>query len=137
LLDWELDIRACASGNLAQCRSMVGSKDESFSRQTRFAIAQDLGWYSNTSGYLSDVVREQGPEKFARFWHSNLAPEAAFEESFGLSMPQSTQLWLLHHFSVQPTFGPRISLSVAVMGLVLATLLVAGTALTATRRQVA
>jgi hypothetical protein len=56
---------------------------------------------------LSDMVRAMGPERFERFWTSELSPEQAFQVAAGTSMAAWTREWIETTYHPQPT-GPTV-----------------------------
>jgi hypothetical protein len=131
--------RACAHGDLTQCRGLFF---RSFSRPEppptdRYAIARGGWWWDHdvAGGFLSDVVRAVGSERFAAFWHSALPVDSAFAQSFGMSIEEWSHRWLLGMIE-RPRFGPTVSWSSVLVGLAIAAALVTAAGLYATRRQV-
>ena len=60
-----------------------------------------LSAYSGS--WLGDLAREQGPERFAAFWHSTLPVDSAFHQAFGVPLGEWTYQWTRRN----PEFDPR------------------------------
>ncbi|MGH7636240.1 MAG: hypothetical protein ACREOK_01210 [Gemmatimonadaceae bacterium] len=83
---------------------------------------------------LSDMVRTIGPERFERFWTSDLPPEQAFRAATGESLAEWTREWIEDTYHPQAG-GPVLSAGATGFG---ALLLIAGVGLSivaARRRQ--
>jgi hypothetical protein len=59
--------------------------------------------------WLSDLIRDQGPEKFASFWKSDQALDAAFQSAFGETLGAWTQRWSVRQWenSYQQMYNPQ------------------------------
>jgi len=149
LLEWMLDARyrgdieetACAAGRTMACRRLLARSEPLLAH--RSTGLRPLGildrrvlasWYrSEVDFFLSDLVRDHGPERFARFWSSVEPADAAFRTAYGESLEQRTSAWLRAGREVRA--GPSIRASSVLVSLV-ATLVVVGLAAAwTTRRQ--
>ncbi len=93
----------CLEGNHAECaRTVLDSvslvdglpRDLTFfwglGRTSRRAI---LSIHPLGNWFLSDVIREEGRERFARFWKSDQPFESAFRDAFGQELGAWTRAW--------------------------------------------
>jgi hypothetical protein len=104
---------ACQAGDAASCASAIslsGPRDSA----PNFAAYQVERYedYPRIFNYrdaamLAHLEKEFGPEKFAAFWHSSLAPDAAFSAAFGTPFPAWTRTWAQKWFGVEKR-GPGI-----------------------------
>jgi len=85
--------------------------------------------------YLASMVHALGPERFGRFWRSDLPVEQAFAEAFGTNLAEWTSDWLRGRMRVPPAdTAPRAGEVVfALLGITLA---VGAAAAIGRRRQV-
>ena len=134
-LTYEVGARACAHRRLDVCREGL-LKMRPLPGYMNMAIARDLHMLDASHLLLSDLVRQQGYVRFARFWTSQQAPAAAFQEAFGLPIEEWSSRWLLSRVRRPLRFGPEIDSSAVfwAVGLVLAFVLL--TLPIAARRQV-
>jgi len=51
---------------------------------------------------LADMVRDLGPERFARFWRADTTPDAAFATAAGTSLEPWMQGWLSRTYGAAP-----------------------------------
>ena len=97
----------CLAGNASECSRTV--LDSTLSRAD--ALPEDLtGFHSWPFGrrarpdalvsvhpvgdwFLSDIIRQEGRERFARFWRSEQPLEASFREAFGRELGEWTRDW--------------------------------------------
>jgi hypothetical protein len=136
-----LHASGCAAGKLPRCDAYVAALPWFLSTRSQRGVAAFMAerffWSRGDafSWYLADLVREKGPDRFARFWRSGLPRDSAFAAAFGVPMNEWTHRWLAgQRRSV--FLGPTIRLTSTVLGFLLAVLLVAGGAYYTTRRQV-
>ena len=85
--------------------------------------------------YLSDLLSDQGEERFARFWRSELPLDRAFSEATDMSLEEWTQRWAQAQIGI-PEPGPGLPLGTALLGIVLAGVIVGGGAVLVNRRQI-
>lgn len=124
-----LDSRACASGRAARCRAALFPDTElertNRANLNRYAPDGILdGWFAMTlwastfgpptSHFLSDVVREVGPERFEEFWTSDLPVDEAFASIVGRDIGEWTSDWLAAEIG-RYHFGPGVRLGELVM----------------------
>ena len=92
------------------------------------------GFYGGR-GYLADLVREVGRERFTQFWRSALPPDSAFAAATGMPIERWTAHWereRLHGMM----FRNRVPLASVLLSLLLAGAVIAGGAAAVTRRRV-
>jgi hypothetical protein len=129
----------CLAGREAACRAYFASGAQAPARG-RTTIATDFERRGpplpGGTEVLSDMVREFGRPRFARFWTSPLAPDSAF----AVAMDSAPGTWLAER---QARITPRLPLGPAappgatVLGLLLGAGALGVAALMAARRQVA
>jgi hypothetical protein len=98
-------------------------------------------WWRNRSftgvaWFLSDLVRAQGRERFARFWRSELPVDSAFAAAFGEAIGDWTAQWQRTMLPRLP-LGPTVGSASAGLALLLAGLAIALALVWVRRRQVA
>ena len=92
-----LEQTGCAAGRLAKCLRALDTPEGWFARQRRWPRLEAAGgfvrpgplapWWASEPGYfLADLVRDQGRERFARFWQSPLPVDSAFAATFGMPL---------------------------------------------------
>ena len=149
-----IELSGCAAGNYESCRDAVYGKRiyrtekemmerQAFARsvippgvapqQRYWSIRHPLGWSSGM--YLSDLLSDQGEERFARFWRSELPLDRAFSEATDMSLEEWTQRWAQAQIGI-PEPGPGLPLGTALLGIVLAGVIVGGGAVLVNRRQI-
>jgi len=149
-----IELSGCAAGNYESCRDAVYGKRvyrtdkemmerQAFARnvippgvapqQRYYSIRHPLGWSGGM--YLSDLLGDQGEERFARFWRSELPLDSAFSEAIDMSLEEWTQLWAQAQIGI-PEPGPGLPLGTALLGIVLACVMVGGGAVLVNRRQI-
>ncbi|HZH42147.1 MAG TPA: hypothetical protein VFD85_14125 [Gemmatimonadales bacterium] len=91
----------CAVGRMEACRRYLFTP---LRDQMRYSLpgVVELDRYSPdfTSRVMASLVREQGPERFARFWRSGLQPEQAFDAAFTVPFAAWAPAW------ARATLGP-------------------------------
>ena len=134
-----LPARACAHGELSLCREALATSfaDLRPPLGRQYAVAHSW-WFAEERafGFLSDLVRLEGRDRFVRFWRSTLPVDRAFTDAYGVSMEEWTHRWLLGSIAA-PRFGPVIQLGSVLVGLGLVATLALASTLFALRRQVA
>jgi hypothetical protein len=147
-------LEACASGQADRCREAVMAPATAAWIYDRpdFAVASQMsppgvvnvgrlgraaahGLGPNGAQYLSDLVRDIGPDRFARFWTSNAPIDQAFEEATGTTIEAWTMRWARRYLGVTPR-GPTPTPTTVVISLVVAAAVLAVGAVYTTRRQV-
>jgi hypothetical protein len=119
------DTHACASGREERCRANMladPEKEATPARIWRFARSQitlpgyvrgsrDMYVYGiQTAHFLSDVVRDIGPERFELFWTSDLPVDQAFASVVGRGIGEWTSDWLAERVG-RKEFGPGVGLN--------------------------
>ena len=114
------DAMACAGGRQERCRAIMLADDvgsqlsaSRYSREPRMPgyVAVNQRAYvfrSATAHFLSDVVREVGPDRFREFWTSDLPVDQAFASVVGRDIGEWTSDWLAERIGRQD-FGPGVS----------------------------
>jgi hypothetical protein len=112
------DAARCLTGETRACHVTLGvgaeresgpvRLDSSFAESVLRAVtASPDGWQQQRAGehqgrYLADVVRDLGPERFARFWHADGSVEAAFAAAAGVDLAAWTETWLARTYGAVP-----------------------------------
>jgi hypothetical protein len=140
----------CAAGNDSVCTAALENSTVRFARLRNGLLAVDHNPYMNANPWFTrnwdfgmrspalvgDMVSDLGAEKFARFWQSDLEPEAAFQAATGTPLPQWTRTWLHRTYHEEKTgaglSGVSLAWGAAILALALAVIL-----RTAERRQMA
>jgi hypothetical protein len=120
--------RACAGGKDPACLDALLSRSAVTGRQSPMTLSAgvlssgyynpfvhgDNGWLTRSWALgsrewtlLSDMVRSMGPERFERFWSSELPPEQAFQAAAGTSLAGWTRAWIETTYHPQAT-GPTL-----------------------------
>lgn len=113
----------CATGHTASCRAGVlaserivaGSRALPADLTYRESMLQPAGGFTlltpRRPGYwwLSDLIRDQGRERFASFWKSDKALDAAFQSAFGEELGAWTHRWTVRQWenSYQQMYSPQ------------------------------
>ncbi len=149
---------SCLAGNGPACRTLVldprnsdyGGQYWSGLRAFRDAVRLDESSVWSRPNYLtyvgllgpqmpsllSDMAIALGPDKFTRFWKSDLPPADAFRAASGQEIEVWTQGWMRARYG-EFERGPGVSLGSAALGVLLALLALGGASVTWRRRQVA
>lgn len=96
----------CLEGNTAECsRTVLDSfpLQESLPGDLTFSHSWEFGLRTRPNAllsvhpigdwFLSDIIRQEGRERFARFWQSDQPFEIAFREAFGRDLGEWTRDW--------------------------------------------
>ena len=128
--------RGCAAGHTEQCAGLLASGD-TLARGELLMMqrARDPHWGGLTGRYLSDLATALGPERFQRFWQSDLTPDAALRAVASTSLDVWTHQWAVGLVGSQRV-GPALSLTELAGKLTLAGLALALAAWGWGRRQV-
>ena len=92
---WQsLGLVGCAAGKTAACRRYFFSPLRDQFRYSIPGVSERNFFYPDyTSRVMASLVREQGTERFARFWRSPLPPEQAFDAAFTVPFDQWAMSW--------------------------------------------
>ena len=101
LRSWDYDnvgLYSCASGNDAGCRALLNRQQirrEWFGWDYPgvYLIQSNMFRAGPETHLLYDLMEQFGPEKFQRFWKSDLALEAAFERVYGMQLTAWMSGW--------------------------------------------
>ena len=112
---WDLSIpaRACAAGEVKGCEDAMtpahGTRRQLPSgAMVRRSMPWDTHWGARATDYLSDLVTAIGPERFARFWRSDLPPDAALRSAAAMPLSGWTQQWI-GELAGPARFGPGLA----------------------------
>jgi hypothetical protein len=97
--------------------------------------SHDQHWGAMSGGYLSDLATALGPERFQRFWQSELAPDAALRAVIGRPLDVWTHQWAVGLVGAQRV-GPGLSITEILAALTASGLALLLTAWSWGRRQV-
>ena len=93
------DAQACVAGTLGRCdaslQPRVGARELRRGDLVTGRGGSDPHWNRLTPRYLSDLVTMIGPDRFARFWRSELAPDEALRAAAGMPLSAWTNQWAL------------------------------------------
>lgn len=140
-----LEQTACAAGQLAACGGVLDTPERPYFRLRRWPALEASGvflrpgplaqWWASEPGYFfADLVRDQGRERFARFWQSSLPVDSAFAATFGVPLDRYVSQWLRGDRAIR--LGSSIRTSSVLLSLLFVVLVVAAGAVLTTRRQV-
>ena len=92
---WQsLGLVGCAAGKAAACRRYFFSPLRDQLRYSIPGVSERNFFYPDyTSRVMASLVRDQGPERFARFWRSPLPPQQAFNAAFTVPFDQWAMTW--------------------------------------------
>lgn len=132
------DAIGCLAGREADCRAAVLAGAGTTEPPSRIVTTERWWWHQPLLGgehYLADAVRSLGPERFRRFWSSELPVDTALAEAFRMPVGKWTRAW---QASVVPPvrLGPAVPAASALLGLLLAAAAVTIVARTVARREV-
>jgi hypothetical protein len=129
----------CASGRMDRCSEALSANEQSNASALGSLLIMQRGrdrhWGAMSGRYVSDLVTALGPERFERFWRSDLSPDAALRGSAALSIDAWTHTWAVGLVGEQRV-GPAVSLAEVMAVLSLAGLSLALAAWGWSRRQV-
>ena len=141
-LYWTLspEALACTAGALERCNESLAPPRDRPSTYldgglVTSARSRDDHWGALGRGYLSDLATTLGPDRFARFWRSDLEPDAALQTVAAMPLTVWTQRWASSAVGPVRT-GPAIALRELLGAVVLAGSCVTLTAWGWGRRQV-
>lgn len=89
---------ACAAGDRVACQQYFFSTPPAPDMRHRGMPVPGVipfrpWWSSQAYGALAALVRDQGPDRFAKFWRSNLPPEQAFDHAFTVPFDRWAPGW--------------------------------------------
>ena len=126
----------CAAGHTAQCaRSLASDDTMPDGGLLMMQRGRDQHWGAMSGGYLSDLATALGPERFQRFWQSELAPDAALRAVTGRTLDVWTHQWAVGLVGAQRV-GPWLSVTEVLAALTASGLALLLTAWSWGRRQV-
>ena len=138
----------CAAGNDSVCAAALERSTVNFARARNGVVSAEHNPYINSNPWFTrdwdfgmrspalvgDMITDLGPEKFARFWQSDLDPPAAFQAAAGTSLVRWTRAWL-HRTYHEETPGAGFSGAALAWGVAILVLALGVTLRTAERRQ--
>lgn len=93
-----LQTAECRGGKLDTCAEIVLDRDSLVADTTHPFTEPTYQWRrrlgSGSAGFLADLRREMGEDRFSRFWRSERPTADAFQDAFGLSVGAWTYHWL-------------------------------------------
>ena len=129
---------ACLAGRLENCRAAVLSGDRATGPSPSVLTTERWWWHQGLVGgdhYLADVVRSIGPERFRRFWSSDLPVDTALATALRMPVGEWTRGWQAG--LVPPIrLGPSVSPGSVTLSLLLAAMALAFVLRTVARREV-
>jgi len=131
---------ACLAGRLDQCLATINTKaGRHLTFRGDVALHVRSRWPAYRFGaderaMLTQIEREFGPEKFARFWHSGDSLEVAFASAFGVPLDRWVMQWARSQFGVEPR-GPSVPAGTLLVSLFSLGMLVLVAVAIAERRQ--
>ncbi|HKR55136.1 MAG TPA: hypothetical protein VJS20_02470, partial [Gemmatimonadales bacterium] len=92
---WQsLGLVGCAAGKVDACHRYFFSPLRDQLRYSIPGVSEGNFFYPDYTGrVMASLVRDQGPERFARFWRSPLPPEQAFDAAFTVPFDQWAMSW--------------------------------------------
>jgi hypothetical protein len=128
----------CMAGREDACRQTVLASDTSNPESptvTREQIWRHAPALVGAGRYFADVASDIGPERFGRFWNSELPVDTALTAALRMPVGEWTRRWQAS--IVQPIrLGPTASLGATLLALLLGIVAFLLVALTAARREV-
>jgi len=138
---FDFDGVACAAGRVERCTAALFDTTAAARRGDGGGLLVTTPWWRRRDivagdWLLSDLVRERGRERFARFWRSSLPPERAFAAALETPIGEWTRRWQLEILGRPLPVAPSMPPSPALLGILLAGLCVDAVALYSSRRQI-
>ena len=117
-------IAACSAGDRDACATALrtSGREERTQPIPNVALTERVLWYeerlgNSTGSLLSDLLAEQGRERFEKFWKSSADLETAFSSAFGESTGEWTMRWMHYRYG-RDTRGPYIDPKAALLSLI-------------------
>ena len=133
------DAIACTAGKTARCVASLApdSSDAAIDEGALVMMrtTRDAHWGTMSERYVADLVSVLGPERFERFWRSDLDPDAALRAVGGVPLAVWTHEWASGLLGPQRV-GPGLSIAEVVAAMTLAGLSLVLAAWGWSRRQV-
>lgn len=118
------DAQGCATGRLSRCEAALAPPASARPLGPASLVTRLVPWEQHWGGltrrYLSDLVTTLGPDRFGRFWRSDLPPDEALRVTAGMPLNAWTQRWaasLLGQVRTGPAPGSRDVLGAAMLAL--------------------
>ena len=133
---YEPDGVACMAGRADACRRAVLATG---TESGPIASAEPQWWKPPSPAgawrYFADLADQIGPQRFSRFWNSELAPDTALAAAMRMPVGEWTRRW---QATIVPPIrlGPAAPLSASLLATLLGIVAVLLVALSATRREV-
>jgi hypothetical protein len=129
------DALSCIAGRVDRCRHALLSPTPDASGRPRASILTtnglEIGFsfvtvrgrpLGSAEGWvLSDMTRSLGPERFASFWHSALAPTEAYRTAATQGIDEWTMEWARQVYGTEE-LGPQVTQRALASGLLFATM---------------
>ena len=124
-LEFPLSLNACLAGRETGCREFVAGTRAGDRSLRALGIHAESPWIADSrpATYLSDLLTEIGPERFASFWRHDGTFEEAFASAVGTDVGTWTRGWVRARVGPgpgRPTVGARaLGTSIGAVGLFL------------------
>lgn len=114
-LYWESgSLLSCATGKVEGCHRYFFTLRGDLVRHPMPGAYEGIPSFNDATGrVLATLVREQGPERFAKFWRSPLPPQQAFDAAFTVPFDQWAPAWAKSNF---PPFNVGVSTETRELG---------------------
>jgi hypothetical protein len=113
----------CTAGDTERCSDALAAWSAGYTTPADGLIimraGRDQHWNTMSGRYIADLVTALGPERFERFWRSDLAPSAALQAVAMIPLNVWTQQWASGLLG-QQRVSPAISLTELAAALTLA-----------------
>jgi hypothetical protein len=125
-LEFRLSLNACLAGREEGCRDFVTGTRAGNRSLRALGVHHEFPWSASATPatYLSDLLTEIGPERFASFWRHDGTFADAFAGAMGMDLGTWTRGWVAARFGRgpgRPTVGvSALGTSVGTVGLFLA-----------------
>jgi hypothetical protein len=103
-LDFPLSLNACLAGRASGCRDFATGRRTGDRALRALGIHAESLWFveSVSATFLSDLLAEIGPERFAAFWRASGPFEEAFAGAVGTDLAEWTRRWAQAHVGAGP-----------------------------------